>query len=100
MQTLVSAIVVAYRNDAVLRDCLARVAAALERVPGETELVVVVNGPRCRHRHFPPGRSPPGGLRASDSRAASPQAFVRLAETGWRSSTTTARSSLTPSRSC
>jgi GT2 family glycosyltransferase len=45
VRPVVSAIVVAYRNDAVLRDCLARLAGALERIPGETELVVVVNGP-------------------------------------------------------
>jgi GT2 family glycosyltransferase len=55
VQTLVSAIVVAYRNDAVLRDCLARVAAALERVPGETELVVVVNGPAVPASSLPAG---------------------------------------------
>ena len=94
MQTLVSAIVVAYRNDAVLRDCLARVAAALERVPGES-------GAR-RRRQRPGGAgivtsrrdcSPPGGLRASDSRGGVAAGLREAAETGSRSSTTTARSS-------
>jgi GT2 family glycosyltransferase len=52
---VMSAVVVAYRSDAVLRDCLERVAAALRRVSGDTELVVVANGPALPTSVLPAG---------------------------------------------
>jgi GT2 family glycosyltransferase len=55
MAAVVSAVVVAYRADDVVAACLARLAAALERVEGETELVVVANGPPLPGSSLPPG---------------------------------------------
>src|SRR5262245_44163859 len=55
MSAVVSAVVVAYRADDVVAGCLARLAVALECIEGETELVVVVNGPQV------PGSSLPAG---------------------------------------
>jgi GT2 family glycosyltransferase len=49
----VSAVVVAYRDGAVVQDSLARLAAALDRVQGETELVVVANGLPLRMSSLP-----------------------------------------------